>query len=139
MASLYDIINIDIENINRVFAEMPNYENLSFLSTLELAGVATLLHNFYHTLENIIKRILIDKGLPSPKGSSWHKELLDNAVNAEIISEHLKEHLGEFLAFRHFFSHAYAFDLYAERMEPLVKSAPKLYEIFKVEISKIYS
>ncbi|MBW2368103.1 MAG: hypothetical protein JRH15_09475 [Deltaproteobacteria bacterium] len=138
MANLRDKIDIDIENINRVFAEMPTHETLPHLSTLELAGVATLLHNFYNGTENIIKRILIEKGLNIPQGSSWHKELLNLAVSEGIISNHIKEQLGEFLAFRHFFSHAYAIDLYAERMEPLVKSASNLYEAFQIEISQNY-
>lgn len=138
MANLRDKIEIDIENLNRVFEELPKHEILSQLSTLELAGVATLLHNFYNGSENIIKRILIERGISIPQGISWHKEILNLAVDEGIISHQIKEKLGEFLAFRHFFSHAYAIDLYAERMEPLVKSAPALYEIFKIEISRNY-
>ena len=74
-----EVIDIDIEAINRVFSSMPNHAILSRLSTLELAGVATLLHNFYNGTENIIKRILIEKGVTIPQGSSWHKELLNLA------------------------------------------------------------
>jgi len=51
MASLKDKIDIDIDNIDRVFAEMPNHEILPQLSILELAGVATLLHNFYNSMK----------------------------------------------------------------------------------------
>lgn len=138
MASLKDKINIDIENIDRVFEELPSHEILPQLSVLELAGVATLLHNFYNGVENILKRILIEKGLSIPQGDAWHKELLNLAESENVISPQIKIELGEFLAFRHFFSHAYALDLYAERMEPLVQSAQELYESFKIEISKSY-
>ena len=138
MANLRDKIEIDIENIERVFEEMPALKTLLQLSTLELAGVAALLHSFYNGSENIIKRILIEKGVSIPQGSSWHKELLNVAVDEGIISHDVKEKLGEFLAFRHFFSHAYAIDIYAERMEPLVKSVSALYEKFKKEIAKTY-
>lgn len=138
MASLKDKIEYDIDNIDRVFEELPNHKNLSQLSILELAGVATLLHNFYNGVENIIKRVLIEKGFTVPHGAAWHKELLNMAENENIISTDVKNKLGEFLAFRHFFSHAYALDLYAERMEPLVKSAFELYNAFKIEISKSY-
>ena len=105
---------------------------------LELAGVATLLHNFYNGIENILKRILIEKGISIPQGSAWHKELLNLSEQENIITPQMKQQLGEFLAFRHFFSHAYALDLYAERMEPLVKSAFELYKEFKIEFSKQY-
>ena len=135
-AKLKDKIEIDLENIDRVLAELPDHEILSQLSVLELAGVATLLHNFYNGIENILKRVMIEKEAASPSGSSWHKELLSLAADEKIISTKLKEQFGEFLAFRHFFSHAYAIDLYAERMEPLVKAVPKLYEAFKIEIAK---
>ena len=51
MTSLKDKIDIVIDNIDRVFAEMPNHEILPQLSILELAGVATLLHNFYNGMK----------------------------------------------------------------------------------------
>ena len=136
MASLQDKINFDIENIDRVLAELPNHNVLPKLSILELAGVATLLHNFYNGVENILKRVLFEKGISIPQGNTWHKELLNLSEQEKIISPQIKNQLGEFLAFRHFFSHAYALDLYAERMEPLVKSAFELYKKFKIEISK---
>jgi hypothetical protein len=138
MASLKDKINVDIENLDRVFEELPSHEILPQLSTLELAGVATLLHNFYNGIENILKRILFEKEISIPQGDAWHKDLLNLAVKENILSSQMKIELGEFLAFRHFFSHAYALDLYAGRMEPLVKTAPDIYESFKIEISKIY-
>ena len=138
MASLKDKIEYDIDNIDRIFEELPSHEILPRLSILELAGVATLLHNFYNGIENILKRVLIEKGISIPQGAIWHRELLNLAEKENIISTDIKIQLGEFLAFRHFFSHAYALDLYAERMEPLVKSASDLYKAFKIEISKSY-
>jgi hypothetical protein len=138
MVSLKDKIEYDIDNMDRVFEELPNHEILTQLSILELAGVATLLHNFYNGIENILKRVLIEKGISVPQGAAWHKELLNLSEKENIISVDVKNQLGEFLAFRHFFSHAYALDLYAERMEPLVKSSFKLYDAFKIEISKHY-
>jgi uncharacterized protein YutE (UPF0331/DUF86 family) len=138
MANLHDKINLDIENIDRVFAELPRHNVLHKLSMLELAGVATLLHNFYNGVESILKRILVEKGISIPQGSVWHKELLNLSEQENIITPQMKKQLGEFLAFRHFFSHAYALDLYAEKMEPLVKSAFGLYKEFKIEISKHY-
>ena len=69
MASLQDKINLDIENIDRVFAELPQHEVLHRLSMLELAGVVTLLHNFYNGIENILKRILIMPVASEPHSS----------------------------------------------------------------------
>jgi len=42
--------------------------------------------------------------------------------------------LGEYLAFRHFFSHAYALDLYADKLEPLVENLQDVYSDFQKDI-----
>ena len=41
---------------------------------------------------------------------------------------------GPYLAFRHFFSHAYALDLFPERMEPLHQRAVEVFGRFRKEI-----
>ena len=51
MADLKDKIVLEIQNIENILAEMPSPEQMPQLSLLELAGVATLLHNFYNGLE----------------------------------------------------------------------------------------
>jgi hypothetical protein len=136
MVRLKQRIQAELENIDEIFKEMPLHSSLPRLSMLELAGVAALLHNFYNGIENILKQIFVWQKIPVPEGQSWHKDLLENAVKEEIISEECKSHLGQYLAFRHFFSHAYALDLYPEKMEPLVEDSQKLYSIFKNDINK---
>jgi len=136
MVSLSQKIQAELENIDELFKEMPPHSSLSKLSTLELAGVAALLHNFYNGIENILKQIFVSQKIPVPGGQSWYKDLLETAVKEKIITEECKSHLGQFLAFRHFFSHAYALDLYPERMEPLVENSQVLYSIFKNDINK---
>jgi len=135
MAKLKDKIEAEYENIDKLIHEIPEKNKLPFLRFLELAGVATLLHNFYNGIENILKLSLKEKNIPLPEGRSWHKELLNLAVTNKIISESTMIQLGEYLAFRHFFSHAYALDLYADRLEPLVKKIEKVYSAFKKDIS----
>ncbi len=135
MANLKEKIEAEYENIDKLITELPPADRLSFLEFLQLAGVAALLHNFYNGIENIIKLILKDKNIPLPEGGSWHKELLNLAKTNRIISETTLMLLGEYLAFRHFFSHAYALDLYADKLEPLVENINKVYQTFKKEIS----
>jgi hypothetical protein len=115
MADLSEKIRAELENIDEVVAELPLPEVLSKLSILELAGSAALLHNFYNGIENILNQILASKKIALAESRTWHRELLEKAVSNKIISEECKNNLGQFLAFRHFFSHAYAFDLHPEK------------------------
>ena len=48
MAKVRERVEAEFENIERVIAELPNSSLLPSLSSLELAGVATLIHNFYN-------------------------------------------------------------------------------------------
>ena len=102
MASLKAKIEAEYENIDRLIQELPDKERLPLLEFLQLAGVATILHNFYNVIENIIKLILNEKNIPLPEGSSWHKDLLKLAEEERLITSSTREQLGEYLSFRHF-------------------------------------
>jgi uncharacterized protein YutE (UPF0331/DUF86 family) len=134
MAKLSDRIEAELENIQEVLNRLPSVTKLSSIKDLELAGVATLLHNFYNGIENIIKQVVTSKGVNIPQGASWHRDLLDLALKHQVINKTTWESLKRFLGFRHFFSHAYAFHLEADKMRPLVQAAPKLYVSIKKSI-----
>jgi len=129
-------IEAEYEAIENTLSALPD-RPLSTLSQLELAGVAALLHNFYNGIENIIKQVFQEKSFPIPQGESWHRDLLLAAAEKNIISDLLLNNLKQYLAFRHYFSHAYALELFPERMEPLVKNAVALFNEFKQQINKI--
>ena len=135
MAILKDKISAEYENIDRLIVEFPEKDKLPYLTFLELAGVATLLHNFYNGIENIIKICLTEENIRLPEGGSWHKDLLKLAVSNKIITENTMFLLGEYLAFRHFFSHAYALDIYADKLEFLVENIRDVYTRFQNDIS----
>jgi len=53
-----------------------------------------------------------------------------------IISESTAKELRRYLAFRHFFSHGYSFDLDKERIIPLVKDIERVLASFRDDINK---
>lgn len=56
MVNLKDKVQAEYENIDKLIDELPAKDELPFLQFLELAGVATILHNFYNGIEIILKR-----------------------------------------------------------------------------------
>ena len=135
MVNLKAKVEAEYEQIENLLNEIPAPERLPYLSFLELAGVATLLHNFYNGIENILKQCLLSKNISIPSSASWHKDLLISSVENDILSKETILKLGEYLAFRHFFVHAYALDLYADKMESLVGNTENIFEVFQKEIS----
>jgi hypothetical protein len=128
-------VEAEYEAIQSTLSALPDCP-LSELSRLEIAGVAALLHNFYNGIENVLKQVFQSKSFPTPGGESWHRDLLLTAAEEEIISSLLVDGLKRYLAFRHYFSHAYALELYPERLEPLVRDAVILFDQFKREIDE---
>lgn len=137
MAKLYEKVEAELENIEQILAELRRIKNIADLSTVELAGTGAFIHNFYNGIENILKQILISKSGKLPDGASWHSELLKEAAKKGIISTKTAKRLKDYLAFRHFFSHSYSFNLDSDLMIPLVKKADPVYKSFLKEIRKI--
>jgi len=129
-------IEAEYEAIDKTISALPSAA-LSNLSRLELAGAAALLHNFYNGIENVIRPVFQAKSLKAPEGPSWHRDLLLKAIHDEIISKSSGAELKRFLAFRHFFSHAYSLELLPEKFEPLVADAPGIFDKLRTEIDKL--
>ena len=136
MAKVHEQVEAEFENIERTITDIPNLESLPKLSRLELAGLATLIHNFYNGIENILKKTVTAIGEKLPEGHSWHQDLINTAVSNEIICESTGRKLRPYLAFRHFYSHSYSFELEPKRMANLVKDIRGIFDCFKDEINK---
>jgi uncharacterized protein YutE (UPF0331/DUF86 family) len=136
-----------MDNLHRrILAEKENVEialgNLKYAmarnekTVIELAAIATFLHNIYNGIENILKQILKAKGIDIPESAIWHKELLNLSASQGIISENLTDQLYEYLTFRHFFVHAYGFMLDEDHLEVLANNIPEIWIQFTKEIEK---
>ncbi|MBI5396429.1 MAG: hypothetical protein HZA91_14135 [Verrucomicrobia bacterium] len=136
MASLREKLEAELEQIDGALRELPAVRQLNKLSALELAGAGSLLSSFYHGVENILKQALLAKGTALPAGAAWHRDLLQSACAHGIISIETRDRLAPYMAFRHFFTHAYGFDLDSERLLPLVRDVGLVYVGFKTETKR---
>jgi uncharacterized protein YutE (UPF0331/DUF86 family) len=137
MASLSERIEAELENIEAVLRDMPSPATIAKLSRLEIAGASALLHSFYLGVENILKQMLAAKNVPIPTGDSWHRDLIDATFRIGIISSATRDSVKEYLAFRHFFAHAYAFTLDAARLQPLIARVHSVFERFRGDIAPL--
>ncbi|MDZ7291684.1 MAG: hypothetical protein ONB44_17595 [candidate division KSB1 bacterium] len=101
---------------------------------VELAAIATCLHNSYSGMENLLKRVLKHLKVSLPDSTTSHKDLLALAVEQEIISQELLESLDEYRAFRHFFVHGYGILLQEAPLQPLAQSLPAVWNRFESEL-----
>ena len=95
-------------------------------NAIELSALAAMLHSLYTGIENIFKRIAVERDSGPPRNAAWHRQLLESMTQANqarpaVISQRLRETLRGYLDFRHVFRQAYTFELRWEKMAELVK------------------
>ncbi|MBU0573644.1 MAG: hypothetical protein KKH83_04115 [Candidatus Margulisbacteria bacterium] len=127
----------EFENIDATLAELAliYQADKNGYSTGELAAMSTFVHNFYNGIENILKRLLILKNRKVKEGASWHKDLLTESLELDIISSDLCNILAKYLSFRHFFIHGYGFTLKWEALQPLVANIENTLKDFRKAVS----
>lgn len=134
MAKLSRRISAEKDGVAQVLEDLRTAMATKEKSVIELAAIATFLHNIYSGIENILKQILSAKNIEIPKSDIWHKQLLDLTVSHGILSDKLSDDLHEYLAFRHFFVHSYGFMLQEAHLVELGKNIPDIWSRFLREI-----
>jgi len=130
MADLHRRILAERENVEIALGNLKDAMARTEKTVIELAAIATFLHNFYNGIENILKQILKAKYVDLPESATWNKELLNLSVSERIISEKLSDQLYIYLTFRHFFVHAYGFMLDEAHLEVLANNIPDIWMQF---------
>ena len=121
-------IEFKISDIDKLFSEydliFKKVEN-NTPDLFDMTILGSVLHSFYNGIENIFEIIAkkIDNDLPT--GNKSHQQLLhqmasENNSRNEIIDENIYIQLREYATFRHFYRHAYSFQLNWEKMKPLI-------------------
>lgn len=136
MVDLTRKIAAERENVEQALRYLDEARARELQSPVELAAIATFLHNIYNGIENILNQILKAKGVRVARSETWHKDVLETAVHHSIISEALGDRRYEYLAFRHFFIHSYGFMLDDAQLRPLADGIRRIWEQFVATIER---
>lgn len=107
----------------------------------DMTILGSVLHSFYNGLENIFEIIAKNIDNSVPTGNKSHQELLhqmasENGIRDKIIDEELYSKLKEYATFRHFYRHAYSFQLNWEKMKPLTYNVHSIWKEVKQSLEK---
>ena len=116
-------------------------------SPLELQGLAAYVHQFYTGVEGLFRHLVVRLGEGLPRGEQWPRELLAQVAEPHegkrpaIIDEPLRALLEEYLAFRHFFRHAYGYQYQLEwpRLRPLVVDLPSTFQRLQAGLEAFFA
>lgn len=135
-------IKFKIDEIDKLFSE---YElvfqkvqsNIPDLFDMTVLG--SVLHSFYNGLENIFTIIAKNIDGNVPIGNKSHQELLQQMTTetnyrSSLIDNALYLKLREYATFRHFYRHAYSFQLNWEKMQPLVSDVKDTWKNVKLSL-----
>ncbi len=95
-------------------------------SPFAMHALASYLHQFYTGCERMFERIAVTVDGDLPGGAFSHANLLAqmarerSGIRSAVLTESLWLRLQEYLAFRHFFRHAYGYTLEWAKLCPLV-------------------
>ena len=138
-------IQFKINEIDKLFLEYDLIFKKIESTTPDLFDMTILgsvLHSFYNGLENIFDIIAKNIDGSVPAGNKSHQELLhqmasENSMRDEVIDEKLYLKLREYATFRHFYRHAYSFQLNWEKMKPLAQNIHIVWEESKQSLYKL--
>lgn len=132
---LFKIDDIDklFSEYELIFEKIYNQEPDLFDMTI----LGSVLHSFYNGVENIFEIIAKNIDGKMPTGNKSHQELLyqmsnENDFRKAVISEELYLKLREYATFRHFYRHAYSFQLNWNKMKPLVEEIFEIWNNVKI-------
>lgn len=135
-------IEAQIKEIERLFLEIEERKKGASRSKARLESLAYKLHNLYCAFEDLFKVVAGHFENQVEDIARFHKELLKRmsirieGVRPALLSEDAFKVLDELRAFRHFFRHAYSYELRYERLKPVIEAAAKLRGLYRKDIER---
>lgn len=139
MVSIKEKIDAELENITLLLKEIEKVKDKPEKELVVIVGMGAFLQDIYLGMENILKQLLKVINIQIPNTPTWHKDLLNLAIENEFISKETANKIGKYLFFRHFFTHTYGFQIDEAKLKPLINNIPKIFSDFKREINNFLS
>ncbi|MBP7796921.1 MAG: hypothetical protein BWY23_02591 [Spirochaetes bacterium ADurb.Bin218] len=136
-------IHSQLDEIEKIYTKLQEREKVNDKFLIE--AIAYQLHNLYCAYEDLFKIIARTFENNITDEAKFHIELLKRmAISIEgvrpgLISEESFKLLDTLRSFRHFFRHAYSYELDERKIKIVLEDAYKLKEIFKKDLEKFFS
>ena len=127
--------------IERIFAKIEERRKLK-KDPFAVESLAYQLHNLYCAFEDLFKVVADYFENTVVDSKRYHRELLQRmrltieGVRPALLSEEAFKLLDSLRAFRHFFRHAYSYDLDPKKVELVLEEALRLKELYREEIDR---
>lgn len=140
LAVLKAEINKQAQEIGKIYSKIEK-RALNLNDETEIESLAYQLHNLYCAYEDLFKIIAGTFENNIEEGIIWHKELIRRmsltieGIRPRLLSEESLSLLSELRAFRHFFRHAYSYELDKKKVEFVLEKAVSLKEAFQRDLN----
>jgi len=135
-------INEQIKGIEKIYTDIGDREKGIRRSKIKLESLGYKLHNLYCAFEDLFSIVARYFENQFQDISQYHRELLRRislsieGVRPRLISEETFKELDELRAFRHFFRHAYSYELHYEKIKIPLDSAKRLKDLYQKDIAR---
>ena len=103
---------------------------------VEITAIGGILHSFYNGLENIFVLIGKTVGFDFKTSSQWHRNLVDCMLaQQDFLPAELRGLLMEYMGFRHFYRHTYAYTIKWEKCSHLFMGLTDFWNTVKLAIN----
>ena len=136
-------IHSQLNEIEKIYSKLKEREKANDKYVIET--IAYQLHNLYCAYEDLFKIVAKTFENNITDDAKFHIELLKRmaisieGVRPSLISEESFKLLDTLRSFRHFFRHAYSYELDERKVKIVLEDAYKLKEIFKKDLEKFFS
>lgn len=141
------ILKAEIENqlkiIYKIYKKISEREEIK--NDKDLESLAYQLHNLYCAYEDLFKIVAKNFENNIDDKTRYHIELLKrmtlkiSGIRPNLISENTFKLLDNLRSFRHFFRHAYTYELDYKKVKFVLEDAYKVKDLFKKDLKKFLS